>query len=157
MNQIIFKENDWQRLTEYLAKRKDLESGAYAVYKVSKSPQNLKLLINDLIIPEDSDYFARGPAIVAFKPGFSERAFRQCEVSKGHLLDIHTHPWSTRVSFSHIDDREALQTKIPYLKKYLPQIMIAFMVFGISQEIAKARFWEPGSGQPTYIGRIIII
>lgn len=157
MKQIIFRERDWQELESYLTKRNDVESGTYAVFKTSVSNSTIKLLVNHVIIPENRDYFKRSPASVAFTPDFTERAFQQCETTRGHLLDIHTHPWSTDVNFSSVDNREAEYTKVPYMRKYLPEIIIAFIVFGESPAIVRARFWDKTQNRLSEIDRIVVI
>ena len=157
MKQIIFRERDWQELESYLTKRNDVESGAYAVFKTSMSNSTKKLLVNHVIIPADKDYLKRSSASVAFTPDFTERAFQQCETTRGHLLDIHTHPWSGEVSFSSVDNHEAEHTKVPYMRKYLPEIMIAFIVFGKSPAIVRARFWDKTQNKLSEIDRIVVI
>lgn len=109
------------------------------------------------MIPNDVDYHGRTSVRVAFTPEFTEAAFQQCENTGGHLLDIHTHPWSTDVEFSSIDDREARQTKVPYLTKYLPETMIGFVVFGQSSTIVRARFQDKAANSLLNIDRIIVI
>lgn len=157
MKQIIFRERDWQELKCYLTKRNDVESGAYAVFRTSVSNSTIKLLVNNVIIPADKDYLKRSPASVAFTPDFTERTFEQCETTRGHLLDIHTHPWSNEVNFSSVDNHEAEHTKIPYMRRYLPETMIAFIVFGTSPAIAKARYWDKTQNRLSEIDRIVVI
>jgi len=157
MNQIIFREKDWQELEQYLSRRKDVESGVYALSKTSMSDTTNKFLVIRLIIPNASDYLKRTSVRVAFRPEFTENVFQQCEAVRGHLLDIHTHPWSADVNFSGVDDHEAIHTKVPYLNKYLPDIMIGFIVFGKSLAIARARFWDKKTNRLSQIDRITVI
>ena len=157
MNQIVFKEKDWKELEYYLTERNDVESGIYAMFKTSLSNNSKRFLVTQIIIPDDNDYYKRSSVSVAFKPEFTEKAFQQCEITNGHLLDIHTHPWSSQVNFSSTDDHEAAQTKIPYMNKYLPKTLIAFIVFGKSPVIAEARFWDKASNKLSYINRIVVI
>ena len=155
--QIIFKESDWGKLTRYLSRNPDLESGAYAIFKTSTNPGTVRFLVNRIVIPGDCDYHKRSGATVAFTAGFTEVAFQACEKINGHLLDIHTHPWSEQVQFSGIDDHEAKRTKAPYMAKYLPGMMIAFIVFGMSTSIVRARFWDNGRSCLQSISRIIVL
>jgi hypothetical protein len=157
MKQVIFKEKDWKTLETYLTPRNDVESGSYAVFKASCCNGSIKFLVNQVIIPKDSDYLKRSPVVVAFTSDFTEMAFQQCERIHGHLLDIHTHPWSKIVNFSPIDDGEARETKVPYLGKYLPNTQVAFIVFGESSLIARARFWDKPGNHLSPIDRIMVI
>ncbi len=124
---------------------------------MSTNPSTIKFLVNRILIPRNCDYYKRSAAAVAFTSRFTESAFQECEKINGHLTDIHTHPWSDRVQFSHFDDHEAENTKIPYMAKYLPETMLAFIVFGKSSNIAQARFWDEGSNRLLSINRIIVI
>jgi len=157
MNQIIVKKKDWLRLINSLYNRHDIESGVYAIFKTSSSINSKKLLVTQIIIPRDKDYHERSAARIAFTPEFTERAFKICETTRGHLLDIHTHPWSKEVNFSPVDDREVIKTKLPYMNKYLPETQIAFIVFGSNENIAKARFWDKEKNRLLDIDRIVVI
>lgn len=157
MTQIVLTDKDWAELTQHLTSRSDVESGAYAIFKTSMSKNHQKILVTQTMIPRTKDYYKRTATSVAFKPEFTEKAFQICEATKGHLLDIHTHPWASVVNFSHIDDREAINTKVPYLLKYLPETMIAFIVLGRSPLIAKARFWDKSLNFLSSIDRIVVI
>lgn len=157
MNQIVFRQRDWEELEQYLCGRNDVESGVYAVFKTSVSSSANKFLVTRVVIPKEHDYLKRTAVRVAFRPEFTERTFRVCEATRGHLLDIHTHPWSDEVDFSSIDDHEATRTKVPYMNKYLPETMISFIVFGKSPGIAKARFWDKKTNKLSPIDRIIVI
>lgn len=157
MNQVIFRESDWVKLEQYLSEREDVESAVYAVFKISKSNGVSKFLVTRLIIPKANDYLKRTSVRVAFSPEFTERVFQQCENTRGHLLDIHTHPWATEVDFSSVDDHETTSTKVPYMRRYLPDTMIGFVVFGRSPVIARARFWSKQANKLSHIDRIVII
>lgn len=155
--QIYFRNSDWERLTAHLSRNPELESGAYAVFKKSSNPSTIRFLVNRIMIPDDSHYYKRTPGAVAFTASFTEGAFQLCEQSRGHLLDIHTHPWSEQVQFSGIDDHEAERTKIPYMAKYLPDTKIAFIVIGKTSNIVRARYWEKGRRCLHSISRIVVI
>ena len=157
MNQIVFRTGHWEALRLSLAQRDDVESGAYAVCKLSVTQDCMKLLVHSLVIPNAEDYLDRSAARVSFTPEFSEKAFQACEDFNGHLLDIHTHPWSHRVEFSGIDDCEALNTKIPYMNKYLPITEIGFVVLGKSLSSVRARYWEKSQETLVNVDRIVVI
>lgn len=157
MNQIIFRKKDWDQLHNYLTIRSDVESGAYAIISTADYDSSTKFLVNQILIPQDSDYVRRTATAVAFSPAFTELAFQQCEVKQRHLFDIHTHPWSEAVEFSSIDSHEALHTKIPYMHMYVPGTRIAFAVFGNSPQNAQTRFWDTSQGMLLGIARIIVI
>jgi hypothetical protein len=157
MNQIVIKEKDWKALRASLYQRRDIESGAYALFALSTSNSGCKLLVRRLLLPEDHDYLKRTPVCVAFKPSFTETALSLCEDTGLHLLDIHTHPWSEDVAFSSIDDREAKQTKIPYLHQYLPGTNVAFVVFGGNCERVQARMWDKDASDLDPLDRLVIV
>lgn len=157
MNQIVFRKKEWKQLQSYLTIRSDVESGAYAIISTADGDSSTKFLVNQILIPQDSDYIRRTATAVAFSPVFTERAFQQCEVEQRHLFDIHTHPWSKVVEFSSIDNHEALDTKIPYMHMYVAGTRIVFAVFGDSPQNVQARFWDTSRGVLLDIARIIVI
>lgn len=134
-----------------------IETGAYAVYKTSKSSNSCKFLVNEIILPNENDYYKRSPVVVAFSPKFTEQSIQKCEKFNGHLLDIHTHPWSDNVQFSSVDDNEAVNTKIPYFRQYVEDTQIAFIVFGCDENIVRARFWDKTLNKLSNIDRIVVI
>lgn len=157
MNQIIFKYSDWETLTSSLYEDTSLESYAYGFYKRSTSRGTVKLLVIRVFIPKRSDYLARTSSLVSLKPEFTEKAFQICEKENLHLLDIHTHPWSESIQFSSIDDREALNTKIPYQIENVPGVQIAFMVIGKQSDIISARLWDGSDLELEPVDKITIV
>jgi len=156
-SKVVFKYNDWRKLTDDLFRNKRFETALFAFYKESISQDVHRLLVNGLLIPEKDDYLKRTSSRVSFKPEFTEKALKICERDGFNLLDIHTHPWSNDVNFSGIDDREAMNTKIPYLEKYLKDILIAFLVFGGDYKSIRARFWDKGERKLSEIQKVIVI
>ena len=156
-NQIIFKQQDWDKLNKSLYETNELESGLYGFYKESTTASSHKILVNDILIPKIGDYHRRTASYVAFKTEFTVQALRHCMKNRCHLLDIHTHPWSTEVNFSSIDDNEAIHTKIPYLKQYVKNVKISFIVLGKNSQIAKARMWEAHPDRLESIYKIVIL
>ena len=154
---VIIKKNDFDVLNEHLYKNRNLESGAIAFFNKSEGDNKVKLLISKLRIPKEDDYLDRTPSAISLKPEFVELCHSLCESENLHLLDIHTHPWSSSVEFSPIDDREAIKTKIPYLEKYVPNTAIAFIVFGNDISIASARYWDLNSKEMIPISDITVI
>jgi hypothetical protein len=157
MKQIMFRDKDWRRLTDYLLERKDVESGAYGVFKISSCNDCIKFLVREILIPGNKDYCRRTSTAVALSPEFTEVAFQKCESGRCNVLDIHTHPWSDQVEFSGIDDREASIVKIPYLNKYLPRTKIAFIALGRFPGIARARYYDQLTKRIIDIDRICVI
>ncbi len=156
-NQIIFKQQDWDVLKKSLYETRELESALYGFYKESTTDSSHKILVNDILIPTRSDYHKRERSYVAFKSDFTIQALKYCMDNNCHLLDIHTHPWSSDVNFSSIDDNEAKRTKIPYLKQYVKNVKISFIVLGKNSQIAKARMWATKSDKLQSIHKIVIV
>ena len=154
---IVFKYKNWHKLTSYLFKDADNETAAYGLYKESTANSSQKLLVNEIIFPHNSDYLKRSSSMVAFEPKFTTDALQYCLNHNFHLLDIHTHPWAKKVNFSSIDDRAAINTKIPYLKRYVGGVKICFIVFGKSPDVVQARFWDKYSDKLISIPKIVII
>ncbi len=139
-NKIVFKKSDFSILIHYLQSRRDIELGAMAFYSISEGDDYLNHLVNGIIIPRDEDYHSHSAYEMSLKPKFMEKCYQLCEKFNTHLLDIHTHPWATTASFSSIDDNEAIK-KIDYMKQYVNNTKISFIVFGCSPQIVQARSW----------------
>lgn len=147
----------WHKLGAFLLADCSLETMAMALFSTSVSASKRKLLVHRLILPTATDYATRSSAFVALSPAFIERCHAACESEQVHLLDIHTHPWSERVRFSSIDDREALDTKIPYMEQYLPKSESAFLVMGQETTIVEARLWDKNSQRLLPIPQIHLV
>jgi hypothetical protein len=139
---IIMRQRHFVTLIDYLFSTHEVESGVMAFYNYSKSEKCVKLLVKALMIPRDEDYLTRSAGEVAYTPAFGELCHQLCEQNKWNLLDIHTHPHSKNVAFSPIDDAEMIDTKVPYLEKYVPKVGIAFLVLGEKLDIMAARYWD---------------
>jgi hypothetical protein len=115
---------------------------AMAIIAKSVTTDRMKLLVREVRIPEENDYLDRSAGAVSLQPEFLESCFQACEEVNCHLLDIHTHPWSSIPQFSQIDDTEALDVKVPYLREWLPDTEIAFLLFGDKPDRIKGRLWN---------------
>lgn len=140
--EIVFLNKNWGELTTYMSLDTVNESGAVALAKVVKNGQLLRLLVRELVIPTDADYLERSPDQISFTPEFMESNFQRCEANGLHLVNIHSHPFSKRGSFSFIDKREGSNTKGPYVQKWVPNTEQAFMVVGSDPERLDACFWS---------------
>lgn len=154
---LIIKTSTYSDLSRHLFETRTVESMAMAFFRISHCSDKTKLLVKEIRIPKEEDYLDRSAGHVSLRPEFMERCFQYCEDHGCHLLDIHTHPWSEKVSFSWIDDQEALEKKVPYIKRYVVDTQIAFMVFGLNSCIVKARIWDREKGELQPITRIIIL
>lgn len=153
---LVFTRAAFDNLISYLHNTLEMESMAIGLFKFSDSSKALKILVNQVIIPEEKDYLERTPSRVSLRPEFLEGCFQKCEENRLHLLDIHTHPWSANPEFSPIDDHEAAITKVPYLSQYLPDVRIAFLLFGKSESHPRTRLWNRASQEFDPIHRILI-
>ena len=139
---VVFRHSDFKRLCHHLHECLSKESMAMAIIAKSVSADRTKLLVREVRIPEESDYLDRSAGAVSLRPEFLESCFQVCEQSNCHLLDVHTHPWSSKPQFSQIDDTEALDVKVPYLREWLPRTEIAFLLFGDKPDKIKGRWWN---------------
>jgi hypothetical protein len=154
---IVICRSTYQELTEYLFEDLSVETMAIGLYRLSETNDDCRILIRDIIRPGSSDYVERSSGAVGLQPDFLEACLQKCETTKSHLLDIHTHPHSDPVSFSFIDDREAHETKLPYMSRYVPGVSIAFMVFGSSPDLVQARIWDQDLGSWALVPKLIVI
>jgi len=154
---VVIQDYHFELLVQYLFARNDIESGALAFYNSSELGTAVKLLIKAVEIPTEADYLRRSATEVSFTPEFAEKCHCTCEQNQWSIMDIHTHPMSTRLEFSAIDDAEALDTKIPYLKQYVKGTRIAFLVFGSIPKLVQGRFWSGEEATLDPISRLLVI
>ncbi len=148
-NVIVFRNRDFSALIESLHADKSREAMAIGYYRLSTTERTQRLLVQALSLPADADYETRTPTLVGLGGEFLQDSLDRCEGEKLHLLDIHTHPWQSGVEFSGIDDHEATAKKGPYLKKYLPNICVTYLLFGSSPYDIRARMWD--NQQETFV------
>lgn len=154
---LIIKTSTYSDLSKHLFETKAAEAMAMAFFRISHCSDKTKLLVKEILIPTKGDYLDRSAGHVSLQPEFMEQCFQYCEDHCCHLLDIHTHPWSETVTFSGIDDQEALDKKVPYMERYVADTKIAFMVFGLNPFIIKARIWDKETRELQPITRIVIL
>jgi hypothetical protein len=155
--EIIIKRSTYCALSSHLFGTKDLETMAMGFFRISCCSNKTKLLVKEILLPKKEDYLDQSGGHVSLRAEFMERCFVYCETHFCHLVDIHTHPWSKKVAFSGIDDREAIGKKIPHIEKYVADTQIAFIVFGLNSTIAKARIWDKKRRELRAVRRIIIL
>lgn len=154
---MTFSSQAFEDSIAHLHETLELESMVIAFFRYSESPNRLKLLVSEVRIPKDSDYLRRTPTFVSLTPEFLEECFQHCEANRCHFLDIHTHPWSTKPNFSSIDDGAARNTKIPYLREYVPGTEVAFALFGNTPEAVRARLWDSKIEKYRSIDKLVIV
>lgn len=154
---VVFRQKQFEQLSNHLYERTDVESMAIGFYNISESLSVRKLLVRNLAIPTNGDYHDRKVGYVSLKPEFIESCFQYCEKHNCHIFDIHTHPWADNVSFSSIDDNQAIKNKIPYQEEYVSKTSIAFMVFGKNLDRIQARIWDKANHTFQYIPLVIIL
>ncbi len=153
---VVIRRADFDKLIAHLHETLDTESMAMGFFKVSESLKHLKVLVRGIRIPNATDYLERSPALVSLQPEFLEECFQYCEENQCHILDVHTHPWSTAPSFSPIDDHQATNVKIPYLREYVSGVSIAFLLFGSNSGQSTGRFWNEENREFCDVARITI-
>ena len=154
---LIIKTSTYSDLSRHLFETRTVETMAMAFFRISHCCDKTKLLVKEIRIPTEEDYLDRSAGHVSLRSEFMEQCFQYCEQHCCHLLDIHTHPWSEKVTFSGIDDQEALHKKVPYMEKHVADTQIAFIVFGLNSSIAKARIWDNEKGELQPIMGIVIL
>lgn len=154
---LVIKGSAYRALCSHLFESNVLETMAMAFFRISCCSNKTKLLVKEILLPKKDDYLDQSGGHVSLAAEFMERCFEYCEAHQCHLVDIHTHPWSKKVAFSGIDDREALGKKIPYMEKYVADAQIAFIVFGLDSTIAKARIWDKERRELQAVRRIVIL
>ena len=108
----------------------------------------VQLLARDLVLMRESDYEWRYLAGLRVKRTTLMALLIEAERTGRGLIDLHTHPFSRRPSFSLNDDRKEKEMA-QCLARSSPVLLYGSVVFGSGFDGWEGRIWERrGAGQP---------
>ena len=142
---IIFPEKMFTEMKEHLLQN-EKEQLASVLCGISKTENQVKFLCREVIKagPEDLEY--NSTTRVRAKKEYRKRILTRCLEENLHLIDCHSHPFSSAdVDFSGIDDGNDFRT-LTYISETIPGILCGCMVVGHNG--FKARTLQPGKQLP---------
>jgi len=143
---IVFTRDIFERTKHFLLKDTHNEQFGFLLAGVNKTNDALKLLVRDFLPAEQENLTYRNGGGVCPTPEFQLSVYSLCKRKGYHLIDVHSHPFSTTgVIFSGTDDRSELGTSqyegtFGFTARWIPGIYHASMVFG--QESIDARIYN---------------
>lgn len=140
--ELVILEKEWKILDQFLPREDGHENACVLLCGVTKTPSLLRFIVKYVAIPEEPDFLRRGPAIVSLSDDFMRRVLRDCIEKQLHLVRVHTHPFSTRPSFSSIDDRADIEGWFPYVARKIAGIEHASVIFGQNLTQPEGRVWD---------------
>lgn len=151
---VTFAEETYESLTAYLLSDRLVERAAYALCKVSTSPEEIRLLVRDVIrvLPEDIlEASATGLKIASRS---FVRAMKRADDTKQCFMFIHSHPEGSRNHSKRDDGEERELFRTAYNRIHLPGVHASLVVSGADNPVC--RVWlDDGSMQPVSLIRII--
>ncbi len=153
-HKIIIPETLFSEAEEHLL-QDEKEQLASFLCGISKTDNELTFLCRELIKAGAEDLEYNSPTGVRAKKEYRKRILTRCLEENLHLIDMHSHPFSSEgVDFSHIDDINDFKT-LTYILEKFPGIQCGCMVIG--PNCLKARTINRDTNSLVPIERITII
>ena len=152
--------HQWQQLESALLSRTDVETKAFVFAQSVQLDSRTQFLVREVVeVPADA-YESRSAAQVVIREEYVARMLQHSYRHGLSLVDVHTHPWSERPTFSSIDDRTD-QKRYSYTAEKMAahgfrDFRHASVVFGLEMSF-DGRYWEPASCEIQRIERLRVI
>lgn len=104
MNRLVFAKGQLQELRHTLLAAAPDESAAAIITAPGAHAAGIRLIVQEIIYPSDTDYLERGPLVASLKPEFIARVLKRARVGGAGLILAHSHPFQADVHFSKRDD-----------------------------------------------------
>jgi len=143
MREIVFtSKNQFNNLISFIKDDEINETSVVALCKKSSQKNHIRLIVQELLIPEQSDLLNRSETRVSLSPDYMEKVYDKCVNEDLHPIDIHDHPFSkSKVSFSSVDHNQQDDVG-SYINKYFNGLEFSFMVIGQDQYNIDASIWN---------------
>lgn len=116
---ITFLEPIFETLISTIFEKEGLEGAAYLLCRISRTPTETRLLVQDLVPVRDDDYLRREPLRLSIKSDSYVPVAKRAKESKQSILFVHSHP-SGHSEFSVQDDLEEPRL-MDFFKKRVPE------------------------------------
>jgi len=157
LREILFFENTFSNVKEYFSQERVLETGLILLVKLNSSLNHRRFIVFKVIVPKEEDYLQRTPILIVYKPEFMERVFEQCVEHNSHLIEVHTHPFSSHgTTYSGHDDNSDRHLGL-YISNHFRNMHFGTIVSNIDMTAMDARMWSPFSRATIPMDRIKII
>ncbi|MBM3238266.1 ThiF family adenylyltransferase [Candidatus Poribacteria bacterium] len=156
---IVFTNEIFEKTKSFL--QDNNEQFGFLLTGVCRTNDAIKLLVREFLPAEQENLTYRHGGGVCPTPEFQLSVYSLCKNEGYHLIDVHSHPFTTTsVTFSGIDDRSELgdsqyEGTFGFTSRWVPGIFHASMVFG--QESIDARIYDFGQKTISPLDEIRII
>lgn len=144
MNDIVFPKIElWNTLIDHILKDNINETAATVLCKLSKSNNQKRFIVHELMLPEKKDLIRCSGVSVTLSPEFMDSVYKKCIEKNLHPIDIHDHPFSkSKVGFSWIDTNQQKHL-LSYSKRWFTGLEFGFMVIGTDASNIDAHILNP--------------
>ncbi len=141
-NIVRFSQLQFEQLKDFLKSAGNDETMAYALCSMSKSPNTDVFICNKLIIPDENEISNQSGASIQPKKAFQANV-RWIAYELGlTVIDIHTHPFSTKPCFSGIDTDYGKRNATDITQKFPEPATMGMIVFGEGIQHYDACIWN---------------
>lgn len=151
---VTFAEQHYRAVEAHLASKLDVEQAAFLICRVSRTKNELRLLVQDVIPVSDEDILEQSPTHMKIAPSAYVRAMKLANNSKACLLFVHSHPndYPHHSRQDDIEEEKLFRTAYVRIRTAGVHGSLVFTRTGISS----GRVWLP-DGTHTGIERMRII
>jgi molybdopterin/thiamine biosynthesis adenylyltransferase len=135
--QIVFTGKDFTQLGNHLLQGSK-EQFAFALAGVNRGDGYVKILVKEVIQVPGNAFEHQSSTFLRLKKDFVAKVITRAVNEDLALLDMHSHPWSTSVAYSSVDDRFEVE-RFLWSAENFPQIEHATLLMGRGS--IDARMW----------------
>ncbi|MBZ9852076.1 ThiF family adenylyltransferase [Mesorhizobium sp. CA14] len=104
MNRLVFAAGEWSALRDGLLAHAPLETAAALIVAGGRFDGGMRLIVQDVIRPDPSDYIARSRIEATLAPAFLAAVLKRARLEGVGVILAHSHPEQHELAFSHVDD-----------------------------------------------------
>jgi len=149
---LTFRDEEYAELARVLLAAAPSEGAAYLLCGESRTEEEVRLLVREIVPVADEDYLRREPDRLSIASRSYTRVAKEASFTDAALVFMHSHPGGAGLH-SRQDDREEPQL-MEFFSARVPGRLHGSAVIGIEPEIS-ARVWS--DGQWSTIDRIRVI
>ncbi|HEW78742.1 MAG TPA: ThiF family adenylyltransferase [Phycisphaerales bacterium] len=156
-NIIRFTTEDFNVLTNHLAKSGEDESFIFSLFSKAQSEDCTIYICKQLLLPDGNEL--KNQSCVSIEPDQKYQAIAYgLAYDQGlSIFDTHTHPFSSNARFSSIDDSYGIQNAKYIATNFPEKTTMGMIVFGSGFDNFEARIWNRDMGQFEPVNRIEVL
>ncbi len=156
-NTIRFTTEDFNVLTNHLAKSGEDESFVFSLFSKSQSEDCTIYICKQLLLPDDNELKNQSRVSIEPDQKYQAIAYGLAYDQGLSIIDTHTHPFSSDAHFSGIDDSYGIANAEYIAKNFPEKTTMGMIVFGKGFDNFEARIWNREKGKFEPVNRIEVL